>query len=469
MDMLSPTAILDQLEARLADELTKLPLDGGGGALLSLLLALPRPPGAAPRLEGAQFQFQRADLGELHAGYGEAACVETAGAARFQALADAADGLRWLSYDPDETGFEPFALLGFASQDGALPPGASAAQAEAADFPNALLWVPEIGIECRDHEAALIFSTSLPARPDEVLTAWRRTLRHLVPALYRRPEGPRPSAPVSVSASLPDAASWTRLVESALASIDAGDMNKVVLSRRLDVTGQRAFDIPRLLGALECLFPSCQVLSLTRGGRTFVAATPERLLRLDREGLEVDALAGTALRAAGSAEDAALRDALLNCAKNLREHRVVIDAIHAALADCCDDITAPPRPEVMQLNNAQHLWSTVSARPRPGTSLFDLAARLHPTPATNGEPRAAARAWRERNEPFSRGWFTGAAGIWRREGTGELWVLLRCALLQEAWATLYAGAGIVAGSEPDAEWREIDAKLSAVLSALQYA
>jgi salicylate biosynthesis isochorismate synthase len=464
MDMLSPTAILDQLEARLADALATLPLDGEDGSLLSLLLALPRPPAAAPRLDAGafQFHFQRADRGELHAGYGEAARWETEGPARFETLADAAAGLGWLNSDPDETGFEPFAMLGFASLDGA-------AQADAADLPNALLWVPEVGLECRDHEAALVFSTPLPAHRDDVQERWTRTLRRLIPALFRRPEGPRPPAPVTADASIPDAAAWTRLVQATLARIDAGDMEKVVLSRRLDVAGQRAFDIPRLLGALECLFPSCQVLSLTRGGRTFCAATPERLLRLGRDGLEVDALAGTALRAAGSAEDAALRDALLNCAKNLREHRVVIDAIRAALADCCDDITAPPRPEVMQLNNAQHLWSAVSARPRADTSLFDLAARLHPTPATNGQPRAAARAWRERNEPFSRGWFTGAAGIWRRDGSGELWVLLRCALVQEARATLYAGAGIVAGSEPDAEWREIDAKLSAMLSALQYA
>jgi menaquinone-specific isochorismate synthase len=169
------------------------------------------------------------------------------------------------------------------------------------------------------------------------------------------------------------------------------------------------------------------------------------------------------------AGDAALRAALLGSDKNLREHRVVIDAIRAALADCCDGFRVPATPQVMQLTNAQHLWSPISAQPRPGVDLFELAERLHPTPATNGQPRTDAQAWLKGTEPFDRGWYTGAAGLVQPDGTGALWVLLRCARVSGARAELYAGAGIVAGSDPASEWSETEAKLAAMLSALQYA
>jgi isochorismate synthase EntC len=123
----------------------------------------------------------------------------------------------------------------------------------------------------------------------------------------------------------------------------------------------------------------------------------------------------------------------------------------------------------MQLNNAQHLWSLVRAELDPGMDVFQLAELLHPTPATNGHPCESARAWLRRSEPIRRGWYTGAAGIIEPDLTGELWVLLRCAEIHESTADLYAGAGIVAGSDPDSEWQETEHKLAAMSTALQFA
>ena len=461
MDMLAPIAILEHLEARLVDALAQLPLAAPGG-MQSVLLSLPRSPAAAPQLVGRQFQFQHAQRGELHAGYGEAIAWQASGPARLRTLADALAETHWRRADIDETGFDAFAMLGFAAGDEAAP-------RVDGSLPNAILWVPEIGLVCRDHEAALVFSTPLPAPPDAVLGRWRRALRQLVPALFLPPTGPLTPARLTRVGEDPDAAGWTGLVRAALARIDAGPIEKVVLSRRLEVQGPRPFDIGRLLGALGCLFPSCQTLSLRRNGQSFVAATPERLLDLRNRRLEIDAIAGTAPRAESVAGDAALRAALLGSDKNLREHRVVIDAIRTALADCCDAFRVPDTPQVMQLTNAQHLWSPITARPRPGVGLFELAERLHPTPATNGQPRNDAKDWIRHTEPFDRGWFTGAAGLLRPDGTGELWVLLRCARVAGAHAELYAGSGIVAGSDPASEWDETEAKLAAMLSALQYA
>ncbi|WP_295879283.1 isochorismate synthase MenF [uncultured Thiohalocapsa sp.] len=468
VDMLAPVAILEQLEARLVEAVSRLPL-GAERGLQSVLLALPRAPAAAPQPAGRQFQFRHPRRGELRAGYGEAAAWPATGPERLAALSTMLASPLWRRMDPDATGFDAFAMLGFAAADAPLTDAAAAPAAGSDHLPNALLWVPEVGLVCRDHEAALVFSTALPAAPDAVLARWRAWLRQLVPALYEPPPGPRPTAHLKRTREQPDAAAWARLVEQALARIDAGPIAKVVLSRRLLVEGPRAFDVARLLDALGCLFPACQIINLRRNGRSFVAATPERLLCLRDGRLEVDAIAGTAGRGESLAADAALRSGLLGCEKNLREHRFVIDAVRAALADCCAGFHVPEQPKVLQLSNAQHLWSPISARPRSCVSLFELAARLHPTPATNGQPRSHAQAWLRQAEPFPRGWYTGAAGILHPDGDGELWVLLRCAQLDGAQAELFAGAGIVAGSDPAAEWSETEAKLAAMLSALRYA
>lgn len=454
--------LFPQLAARLREGLETLPVDASG--LVSLILALPRPPTVAPQLAGRQFQLEHPERGLLHGGYGVAAEWEAAGPGRLDQLARIARGLRgrWQRHDPDETGLDGFALLGFAASAEAVPVVED-------QLPNALLWVPSVGLIVRDGVAALVFSATTPVPRVALAARWGELLADLAPRLYAPHGAALPATQLTREFAEPNRAGWSALVRGALAEIDRGRFEKVVCSRRLDLHGPRPFDLGRLLGALHCLFPSCQIISLRRNGSSFVAATPERLLALQGRQVEVDAIAGTGYRAGDPAEDAALALALTHSDKNLREHRVVIDAIRAALAPCCSDLEVPPRPAVLPLRNAHHLWSPIRARVHRDLDLFDLAARLHPTPATNGEPRAAARDWLAGAEPFARGWYTGAAGILAPDLSGELWVLLRCARLCGSRAELYAGAGIVAGSDPDSEWAETEAKLAAMLGALTYA
>ena len=469
--MLAPTQILDQLKARLVETLDALPLVDGvnrrGGddcALVSLILSLPRVPTGAPQLDGRQFQFLHGHGTEIRAGYGCAAEWEAEGSDRLQWLASVADALsgRWHRADPDETGFDAYAMLGFAASAEAAP------QVED-HLPNAIFWVPEIGLRVHEGDAALVLSAALPTDHARLRAGWTAALERLVPNLYRPFPNPFMAASLERDFAEPDFGGWSTLVDDALARIADGDLKKVVLSRRLDVTGPRCFDIGRLVGALGCLFPSCQIVNLRRNGKSFVAATPERLLSQRGTRLTVDAIAGTAVRAETAERDAELTLALRNSDKNLREHQFVIDAIAEALSDCCDRIATPAQPQVMQLSNAQHLWSPIEAVPRFGTNVFQLAERLHPTPATNGQPRDRAREWLRIGEPFDRGWYTGAAGIVEPDLTGELWVLLRCARVCANRAELYAGGGIVAGSDAISEWDETEAKLKAMLTALQYA
>lgn len=463
--MLAPYDTADlikaQLLARLAETLPQIPWSQPRG-FASLALELPQRPGPAPALPGLHFAFSHAHRDELRAGYGVVGQWQTAGPERLRRLRVQARRLRasWLQFDPDETGIAGFALAGFAAAPGTPAPGG---------LPEALLWLPEVALRRRRGQAALILSTALPADPAAALGRWTAWLDRLVPGLCRDAPEPRSPGPLTRRDSPSDRADWTAGVAAALAAIAAGGLEKVVLARRLRVQGRRPFDPERLAAALTYLFPSCQVVRVQRDGHCLVAATPERLLAQSGNRVTLDAIAGTAPRAAASAPDAALGQALLNSPKDLHEHALVRESLCAALVGHSRRLDVKPQPELLRLNNAQHLWTEIRAELAPGLDALALADLLHPTAATNGQPSAAAQAWLRRAEPQGRGWYTGAAGWLEPDLSGELWVLLRCAEIGGDTALLHAGAGIVAGSDPAAEWRETEAKFAAMLSAPRFA
>lgn len=473
--MPSAARILNTLTARLARQVHRLDLRSGAAGtagdrpgnvprLVSLSLALPELPTPAPRLSGPQFQLIRSHGETLGSGFGSLAEWEASGPERLQTLARVARALSagWQRSDPDRTGLDAFAMLGFAASPDAAP---------SADdhLPNALLWVPEVGVRACNGEAAIVLSAELPTTPTALIARWTGTLERIIPALYPSELTPLPPAQLSREILDPRRCGWSELVDASLADIRGGSLEKLVLARRMEVRGPRRFDIPRLLAILGHAFPSTQIIHLRRNGTSFVAATPERLLCQRGRSLEVDAIAGTAARGGTKTLDAALASQLFQSEKNLYEHRIVVAAIRGALNGCCAGIEVPGAPGLMQLNNAMHLWSPIRAQLRNGTNLFQLAERLHPTPATNGHPRGPAMQWLQNHESFQRGWYTGAAGILDPDLTGELWVLLRCARIRGDRAELFAGAGIVPGSDAETEWAETEVKLSAMLSALRLA
>ncbi len=470
--MLAPIDTADlikaQLMTRLQETVNQMPLSLLGG-FASLTLELPHLPGAAPGLPVPHFLFSHAHREELRAGYGIAAEWRAAGPDRLRRLRAQALLLKrhWHQYDPDETGLEGFCLLGFAAAPGAPAPDPGGAAPRG--LPDALLWLPEVAIRRRCGQAGLVLTTALPADVSEVLDRWSAWLDRLVPRLCSGAPGPLTPASLERRWAQPDREGWGLGVAAALEAIASGRLDKVVLARRLCVRGRRPFDLERLVAALAYLFPACQVVKVHRDGQCLVAATPERLLAQRGNMVEVDAIAGTAARAAGSAPDAALGEALRSSPKELHEHALVTESLCAALAPYSRRLDVPPRPRLLRLNNAQHLWTPIRAELDPGLDALALADLLHPTPATNGQPSAAAQAWLRRAEPQGRGWYTGAAGCLDPDLSGELWVLLRCAEIDGDTALLHAGAGIVAGSDPESEWGETEHKLAAMLTALQFA
>ncbi len=252
---------------------------------------------------------------------------------------------------------------------------------------------------------------------------------------------------------------WRAMVQAALAAIDDGQLEKVVLAREVIVEADTPFDLPDIVRRLVSQQPGCFVYA----SDGLVGASPELLVR--RIGDEVESLpvAGTAV---ADGDDASLR-ALAASVKDHREHRFVVDAIVEALEECCAELDAGSVPEVAVFGHVAHLATRVSGRLRvPAPSALELARRLHPSPAVGGTPRAAAVEAIRALEGFDRGRYAGPVGWVDARGNGEWAIALRGAQLDGARARLVAGAGIVTGSEPDAEWAETQAKLEPMLRAL---
>jgi len=263
-------------------------------------------------------------------------------------------------------------------------------------------------------------------------------------------------------------AQWRTLLRAALTAMRRGPLRKVVLARtrRLRWASPPPWDAAwaRLDGAYPRTY---RFLYQPRAARiAFVGATPELLVRTRGRQLETMALAGSIGRGATPAHDAALAAALKASAKDRAEHQWVVQAIQEALAPLAENLTVPANPQVRAYAQIQHLFTPIrGVLRRPG--IWEAVERLHPTPALGGYPSDAALAFIAAHEPVPRGWYAAPLGWVTPQGDGEFVGAIRCAVLRENEALLYAGAGIVADSNPDREWEEIDLKFQAMQRVLE--
>jgi isochorismate synthase len=273
-------------------------------------------------------------------------------------------------------------------------------------------------------------------------------------------------APLTTVDERPTHDHWCRLVGMFSGAVGRGRIDKVVLARRVDLRSPVELDVPNALRRLAASAPESTTYAFRRGGRTFLGATPERLVRTEGRTFRTVAVAGTIRRGADAAEDERLGRALLASEKDREEHAVVVSSIRDLLGPVADSLTVAPEPGVMTLRFVQHLVTEISGTVPDAHGLLALGERLHPTPAVGGEPRDVALALLDEHEGFDRGWYAGPVGWLGADGDGELCVALRCGIVDRTQATLFAGCGIVADSDPDLEWEESRIKLRAVISAL---
>jgi len=226
--------------------------------------------------------------------------------------------------------------------------------------------------------------------------------------------------------------------------------------------GDQPFAIPVVVNRLRRAHPSC--FAFAAGG--FVGASPELLIRRRGRWAWSRPMAGTVERGGSRSEDKRLVSALRSSPKERDEHRLVVEDVRRRLGELCQDVFVKG-PELVGLSSVTHLATTVTGRlDPPAPSALALAGVLHPTPAVGGQPREAALAVIAELEGFDRGQYAGPVGWVDSRGDGDWAVALRCAQIDGRRAFLAAGAGIVSGSDPEAEWAETQAKLEPMMRAL---
>ena len=255
-----------------------------------------------------------------------------------------------------------------------------------------------------------------------------------------------------------DRETWSRQVNDIRREIQNGSVEKVVAARHCVVeleTGAGSLDV---LKRLEGRFPGCTRFALWRGDSAFLGATPELLISRRGPSVLSEALAGS------TAHGDAAR--MMASSKEREEHQLVVQAILKALEPFCDSLRSAPEPRVRELPNLLHMQTPIEGHLRQPTHILALVQALHPTPAVGGVPTNEAIQWIVGHEALARGWYSAPVGWTDATGDGEFVVALRSGLLRDGKAWVYAGAGIMADSDPDTEYAETELKMQALLGAL---
>lgn len=370
--------------------------------------------------------------GEGLVGWGEVARVTSAGPERFVRAQAWWDSFAARLDVRDDVGLPGSGAVAFTSIGFGDTPG------------DSVLIVPRVVVGCRADVTWVTEVTGAGAVPERV-TPVRR------PRRLRYSDGE-----LSVT-------SWREAVGGAVRRMRAGQLDKVVLAHDLLALADEPLDPRFLLHGLASRYPSCWAFAV----EGLVGATPELLLR--RRGAEVTSqvLAGTTWPHAG-ADPGVLAAELLASRKDRDEHRYAVESLADALRPYCCSLTLPEVPDVLQLRNVAHLASEVRGTLDEGAApLLELAAAVHPTAAVGGTPTCDAVRLIDELEAMDRGRYAGPVGWVDAAGDGELGIALRCAQVQGRAARLFAGCGIVAGSDPDEEVAEAAAKLVPIRDALE--
>ena len=314
----------------------------------------------------------------------------------------------------------------------------------------------------RSSESVLIVPKTIYGRGDGV--AWKTEIE-ITPSDDDTDNDESPIAgtgPITDAASITDS-DWIAQVVGAKNAIDAGTIEKVVLAREVRIEAESDLGRIEIVRRLALAFPGCFTFALG----DLVGASPELLVRRLGDTVDSIPLAGSARRGADAQEDEELGKALQASKKNRLEHDLTVASVLDALRPVCSELVAEPDPSLLLLANVQHLSTKVQGRLNRPLDALRLAGLIHPTAAVCGVPREQALDLIRRTEQFDRGPYAGPIGWVDHRGDGEWAIALRCARVTGRTAMVWAGAGIVADSDPQDELEEVNLKLDAMLQALR--
>jgi menaquinone-specific isochorismate synthase len=417
---------------------------GAAAPLVARTVPIDDPGPLVELLPGTSNDVSWVRRGEGLVGWGEAASCDTQGEGRFDAAQSWWRELTATAVVRDEVrlpGTGPVAFGSFSF--------------DATSARGGRLVVPEVVV---GHRRGQWWLTSI-GTAGESFTA-------LPPLTPPRP-GTAPRGPVDVryADGAISPAEWESAVALAVQRISDGELDKVVLARDLEARAGEPVDPRWLVGRLAKGYPGTWVYAVDG----LVGATPELLCRLERGLVTSRVLAGTIRRTGDDERDLALAGSLARSSKDLEEHEYAAASVAQSLAPHCSSLNLPESPFVLHLPNVMHLATDIAGVVSDGSSSLELAAALHPSAAVCGTPTEVARRLILELEGMDRGRYAGPVGWLDASGDGEWGIALRCAETDPddaARLRLFAGCGIVAGSQPAAELAEADAKLVPMRDAL---
>lgn len=266
--------------------------------------------------------------------------------------------------------------------------------------------------------------------------------------------------------SHPPVVEWAASVADAVDAIHQGDLEKVVLARSVIVRSSQPVDILRVFRELVRMYPQCYNFAWKSGDAVFMGASPELLASVDGVRFHSNPLAGSAPRGEGEDEDRFIAEKLLTFSKDRQEHALVVDDLTQRLAPLTTQLTVPATPSVKQMATVQHLSTEIDGTLAAGIGILDVIEVAHPTPAVGGVEREAALRHIAESETIDRGWYTGGIGWINGVGDGAVCIALRCGLIRDRTTHVFAGAGIVADSQPEDELAETRLKFKPLMNLL---
>ena len=341
-------------------------------------------------------------------------------------------------------------------------------------FPNTIITFPSLLFKQENNQQILLLNIK---KNESTLNDTFFSMKKLLEEYFKKLSQPFNTLQKPALMTSHETHDWFSLTKNAITAIQSGPIDKIVTSRQLSLTQEKNISTPHLIQQLIKNYPGCTILSYHRSDKTIVVASPERLLSLNHPAIQSDAIGGTIHRNSSQKIPSDFNEEVLLSSpplphnkRLLKEHDYIVQAIYQGLDTLCHSLKMPVSPFLMKLHNMYHFETPLQGRLMDQYDIFDVIQTLHPTPAVSGYPTKKAQQWLLDNENYQRGWYTGAFGYIEEDSqakiNGELSVMLRCAVINKNQITLFAGAGLVAESDPEIEWHETELKMQTILEVL---
>jgi len=415
------------------------------------------------------FFLKQPDSGATLLGLGNFLTLQSKGRDRFSSIKSGYNKMLQLWKNKEQ--ISPIAFLTFAFDEN------DPMNEDWSGFPNTLISLPDILIKetvndlTKRADQSLLININLlqlaekKINPDEIFLKIEDLLQQYIKKILQQKKNVSEISKTGSSSTM--SSSWHALTTKAIDEIQSGRIEKIVTSRQISLTNKKNISIFQLSQQLINKYPGCTILSYHLSGKTIIAASPECLLTLKHHDIQSDAIGGTIHRKTTKKQ---MQNFLSEKNKLLKEHDFIVQDIYQNLDPLCHTLKMTTSPFLMKLHNMYHLETPVQGQLMAQYDLFDVIEKLHPTPAVAGYPGQKAKQWLLDNEHYHRGWYTGAFGYLENDDkgkiNGELSVMLRCAVVKKNQITLFAGAGLVAESDPEMEWQETELKMQTIIECL---